>query len=97
MRFRNFIEKIQNSDERAKRRWLVISSAITMAIVLVLWIFYVSFIFQVPSAEQTNIQTDEPGFWQIFKNGAVVVFNSASEGLKNLISQLTGEKTIVIQ
>lgn len=97
MRFRNFIEKIQNSDERIKRRWLIASSAAAMAVVLALWIFYISFIFQILPADAISDQSGEPGFWQIFKNGAVVVFNSASDGLKNLILQLTGEKTIVIQ
>ena len=38
----NFLRRIRQSDDRAKKRWLIIFSAIGMALVIFLWVSYLS-------------------------------------------------------
>lgn len=46
-----FIKNIQRSDDRVKKRWLVIFSGIGMVFIIVLWVFYLN-------ATLPQIQTD---------------------------------------
>ena len=37
---KKFIEKLQNAEERTKKRYLLLFSGIAMAVVVVLWVYY---------------------------------------------------------
>jgi len=99
MGVKNFIEKIQNSEERVKRRWMILFSVAAVMVIVALWVVSWSpfFGFGPATTNKVAVQVDEPGFWQIFKNSVNVVFGALAENFKNLIAQITNKKTIVIE
>ncbi|MBI5079347.1 hypothetical protein HZB06_01560 [Candidatus Wolfebacteria bacterium] len=80
------IEKIRDSDEAAKKRWVIVFSAITMTIVVIIWLFYAG--FAVKTTEKKDVSTD---FWPIFKKGFTTVAGSLKEKIYGLILK---ERTI---
>ena len=91
-----FLQKIQNSDEATKKRWLIGATAISMILVIGLWLVYIQ---STVKSIGNNIEDQEStvGFWQIFKNGLVVVFNSVKENIKIIISEITKSRTITVE
>ncbi|NCO15186.1 hypothetical protein COW77_00195 [Candidatus Wolfebacteria bacterium CG18_big_fil_WC_8_21_14_2_50_39_7] len=91
-----FLQKIQNSDEATKKRWLIGATAISMILVIGLWLVYIQ---STVKSIGNNIENQEStvGFWQIFKNGLVVVFNSVKENIKIIISEITKSRTITVE
>lgn len=64
----SFLKKIQKSDDETKIKWLIIMCGITMTIVVILWIIYMSnFVFKSADAQKT--EEIETGFWPIFQRG----------------------------
>lgn len=95
-KLKKLLEKIRNSDEATKKRWLMGTAAVSMAVVVALWLVYVNADMKlVPEIKDAG----EPstGFWQIFKNGLNVVFGSIKDGVTNLISEITKSRTITIE
>ncbi|TRZ64659.1 MAG: hypothetical protein D4Q79_01085 [Spirochaetia bacterium] len=92
-----FIARIQNSEERTKRRWMILFSVAAIMAIAAFWIFFTVSVFRGPSAAPSAAVADEPGFWQILKNGTSVVFDSAAENFKNIFSRITEKKIIVIE
>lgn len=92
--FKDFIEKLQNSDEAAKIRWLIVLSAIAMAIIVGLWLFFLN----VSVEKVGSIKAEESGigFWLVFKTGMKAVGESIAEKIKILVSPIIGERTITI-
>lgn len=93
-KFKNFLNNIQNSNETTKRRWLIGATAVSMVLVIGLWLIYVKSTVVFPAGESQEATT---GFWQIFKNGLVVVFNSIKENIKVIISAITKSRTITVE
>ena len=62
----NQLGNIQNSDEATKKRWLIVSSAIAMVLVISLWLVYINWTIK-SVGDNIEKQNLEPGFWQIFK------------------------------
>ena len=93
---KTFLQKIQNSDEATKKRWLIGATAISMILVISLWLVYIQ---STVKSIGDNIKDQEStiGFWQIFKNGLVIVFNSVKENIKIIISEITKSRTITIE
>lgn len=91
-----FLQKIQNSDEATKKRWLIGATAISMILVIGLWLVYIQ---STVESIGNNIEDQEStiGFWQIFKNGLVVFFNSVKENIKIIISEVTKSRTITVE
>ena len=91
-----FLQKIQNSDEATKKRWLIGATAISMILVIGLWLVYIQ---STVKSIGNNIENQEStvGFWQIFKNGLVVVFNLVKENIKIIISEITKSRTITVE
>lgn len=80
---KKFFSKLQSSDEATRRRWLVILSGTSMAIVLALWISYINLIVEpVGREEKTAARKIEPGFAEVMKAGLTVV----AKGLKGVAS-----------
>ena len=76
---------------------MVLFSVAAIMAIAAFWIFFTSPFSQNLPATPSVAAADEPGFWQILKNGTSVIFNSASENFKNIFSRLTEKKTIVIE
>ncbi len=97
MWIKKFIARIQNSEEKTKRRWMVLFSVTAVMVIAAFWIFFTAPFFQDSLVAPSVIAVDEPGFWQILKNGTSVVFDSIAENFKNIFSRITEKKTIVIE
>lgn len=94
-RLKNFLRRIQNSDEATKKKWLIGASAVSMILVVGLWLIYIQSTIKVI----TN-QTEEEsviGFWQVLKNGLRVIFHSIKDNIKTIISEINKSRTIVVE
>ncbi len=101
-----FIEKIQNSDEATKKRWLIGTSVVSMVFIITLWLVYIGFIIKPIDGEEVSISTNE--FWPIFKNGLIIaqveigklatqLWNIVLVQIKNIISIIMNERTITFE
>lgn len=99
---KNFISRIQNSDEATKKFWLFVSSGVTMAIVVVFWLAYMNMtVAQVeqPSAalpqRTTNDQrlttNDEPGFFTIFFAGLKTIYDQIQNKIVSATNNISIE------
>ncbi len=95
-KLKNLLSNIQNSDEKTKKRWLIGASTISIILVIGLWLIYINFTTKPLSG---NIDVKEPtvGFWQIFKNGLTIVFQSVKEKIKDIFLEITKSRTIIIE
>ncbi len=91
-----FLEKIQNSDEKIKKRWLVGASAVSIIIVVSLWLIYINFTTK-PVGKNVEINDSTIGFWQIFKNGLTIVFQSLKEKVRDILLEITKSRTVIIE
>lgn len=105
-KFHKFIEKIQNSDEAAKKRWLIGASVVSMVFIITLWLAYIGFIIKPMDFQKSPNSADE--FWPIFKNGLLLtggelgrlitqLSNLAVVRVKNIISIIMNERTITFE
>lgn len=92
-----FLKKIQNSDEATKKRWLIGATAVSMILVIGLWTIYINSAIKFAPESAKNQEEPIIGFWQIFKNGSMVILNSIKENVKNIISEITKSRTITIE
>lgn len=95
-KLKNLLENIQNSDEKTKKRWLIGASAISIILVIGLWFIYINFTTK-SLGGNTDIKEPTVGFWQIFKNGLTIVFQSVKEKAKDLFLEITKSRTIIIE
>ncbi len=98
-KIKNWIVKIQNSDESIKRRYLTIFTIITMMVIVGLWFIYMKLL--TPSFGQINQpevnSESETQFWQVFKNGLNIVTGGIKENIQNITSQIFKGNTINIK
>lgn len=95
---RDFLKKLQTSDERTKRRWLIGSSAVMVLVVVILWLRYFSVLVQpagVPSDPENTMQGFT--FWQTFAAGFRVILHGAAETIKNWFGGLDAGKNYIIK
>lgn len=94
------IKKIRRSDQKTKRNWLIVSTAIMMLLVIGLWVWYMDFnIRHIPNSndevvESNNVSQDKTSIISIFVRGYNVIkglfvdkFNEIIKWLKPLISK----------
>jgi len=95
-RIKKLLADIQNSDEATKKHWLIGVSAASMVLVIGLWLAYIKLTFKF---SDINIENQEPvvGFWQIFKNGLMIIIQFIKENIKNFILEITRSRTIIIE
>lgn len=85
-RVHNYIERLRNSSERKKRRFVTVASSFAMVIVVLLWVVYLNFTLPVlnPPTEATQgfVQGDTNGiaktdpdnsFFSVLTRGAKVI------------------------
>jgi len=90
------LEKIQNSDEAVKKRWLIGATAVAAILVIGLWLIYLNSAGS-PSIDTSENQGPATSFWSILKNGLTIIADSIKESVKTFILKITGEKTITIK
>jgi len=79
-KIKNFIVKLQNSNEKTKKRWLIGLSAAAMFLIVMLWIVYLDFISdRIGRPEQEA--PSEISFWQVLKVGIERAVDSIKSSL----------------
>lgn len=87
---KNFIDRIQQSDETTKKVWLFILSGIAMIIIVSLWVLYLNITVakvegpagNAAIAQNNNAaEIDEPGFFATFAAGVGIIFDQLKEKL----------------
>ncbi len=96
MNIRELLKEIQNSDEATKKRWLIGVTAVSMVLIIGLWLVYIKFTVESFTSSAQG-QESVVGFWQIFKNGLTVTGESIWDGIKIFVLKITGERTITIE
>lgn len=96
MNIRELLKKIQNSDEATKKRWLIGATAVSMVLIIGLWLVYIKFTVE-PFTSSAQERESVVRFWQIFKNGLTVTGELIWDGIKNFVLKITGERTITIE
>lgn len=99
-KLRRQIEKIQNSDETIKRRWLVGMTALAMVLVITLWLLYMNFTIKSISFSQNDFsqnQDHQTGSWEIFKTGLSITISSIKTEVQNFIFKITSERKFIIE
>ncbi len=95
-KIKNWLIIIQNSDEKTKRRYLVVASAVAMIFIIGLWLIYLKSTIQ-NANQETAGQTPNTQFWQIFKNGLNITGSSIKQNIQDTISKIFKGETITIQ
>ena len=87
--FRKFLEKLQSSDDQTKKRWMVGSTTVIIAIVIYVWIGYFNnLIFTLSSPQESPLQKTEGfSFLETAKNAAAAVFDTAKSLVENVLSR----------
>lgn len=83
------LEKVQNSSDREKKRWLIILSGISIIAVIFSWIFYMNnFVIREISSQTEETVEMDIGFWQVFKTGLAITEDTALEKIKNAFNYI---------
>jgi L-ascorbate metabolism protein UlaG (beta-lactamase superfamily) len=89
----NFIRKIQDSDEKTRKRWLIGFSSVTMITVIGLWLVYMNVIVEPIDSPENIAQlvqkeevNEDPGFAEIFGAG----FDTITSKLKETVGGALG-------
>lgn len=88
-----FITKIQSSDEKTKKRWLIIFSSIASLVVLGVWVVNLSLIFgSKDTTENTQTSLQEPSgistSWNTFTSSVYSASQSFREALGESFTSL---------
>lgn len=95
---RHHINRIRESDQQTKRRWLIILSSIAIVFVILLWVVYMrAFVFT--GSDQNSQEDIRIGFWPVFKNGMTVTGSSVDKAFDTTISDMPafGRRTTTIE
>ena len=95
----NFLEKLQASEERIKKRWLIGLTAIVMVGVVYVWLAYFNNLvagFEAPPAE-INQPKGGFSFLETLKRGAAVIYDVFSDKLQAFANILEKPREYIIQ
>lgn len=94
----NFLKKLQESDDSVKKRWLILSSAVMMFIVLFVWLNYFNTLIQQAGAPAPTEQAEHGlTFWQTFKSGLKIVSRGIAAKMESWFEILKSPKSYNIQ
>ncbi|MEK7553640.1 MAG: hypothetical protein AAB504_03105 [Patescibacteria group bacterium] len=95
-KLKNKLKQIQESDEQTKKRWLILMSIVSMAVIVAVWLFFLNSPIGENKAEKIEA-SEETSFWQVFKVGLSSVSGSGWNEIKNLYSQAIGKMFIEVE
>jgi hypothetical protein len=75
-----FFKKLRGSDEKNKKRWLWIFVSSSAVIIILIWVIYISHNLKNVAIPSTEIG-QKSSFWQIFKNGLLVIGDNLKSSL----------------
>ena len=96
---KNWLQRLQESDDRTKKRWLVGLSAASMIIVVAVWLSYFATLVAVPGGGVTTESKAPQGvsFFDTMKTGSGVIFDYARNGLRRLSDTLKAPRSYIIK
>lgn len=83
-KLKNFLEELQNSGPERKKRWLIGGTAAAMAVVLALWLVYMSQVVEDLGASEEDSQSS---FTAVFSNGFRIVQEELVSKVKNFMGE----------
>src|SRR3989344_7539850 len=92
------LRNLQQSSDAVKRKWLIILSGIAMALIIILWVVYLSLLISsgisreesttVPSAEFATQSTQGESIFSTLKRGAAEITASIAEAMRTAKNQI---------
>ena len=92
-----FIEKIRNSDEAVKKRWVIALSAAVMTLVVFVWLSYMSILVGPVQEASSDTAKPQSEFWAVMKNGLGILTNLTKDKIKYFISKIESDRLITIE
>lgn len=95
---RHHINRIRQSDQSTKRKWLIGLSSSAILIIIALWIIYMrAFVFT--GSDQNSKEDVRIGFWPVFKQGLTITGSSVRHAFNNIVSDMPamGRRTTTIE
>ena len=83
----NWLNKVRRSDERAKKKWVIFLSCISMVVVIGFWLWYMSYSISEVGTQKT-VGMEETKFWPVFKTGITVIMDSIKDKINSLTSEV---------
>lgn len=96
-RLLEIIKKVQNSDNRAKKRWVIAATAVTMVLVTIMWLNSINNLIKPAYDQNPNFDDSTREFWPVMKNGLSVLTASLKKQIGNLISKIMIERSVTIE
>ena len=88
--------KIRESDETTKKHWLITLSAVSMVVIVALWLFYMnSFVVKDINDQTQETVSMNTGFWPIFKTGLKVTGENIGGKIKNLLNSISNKIPLI--
>ena len=87
---KNFIAELRASDETRKKRYMIASSAITMSIVVLLWLGYLNInVRNIGDTGSTGVAQETPrsDFWGTMKRGSAILYAQIADLILKGINQ----------
>lgn len=91
---RNFFEKIRNSEEATRKKWMWILVSFSMILIIGLWAVYINHNIESLGGAKKEIAEEskeqKPSFWEIFQNGLKMLtqeFKKSSQKTKDISIQ----------
>lgn len=95
---RNHINRVKQSDQKTKFRWLIALSSAAILVIVIAWILYMRTFVFVGSGQNTK-EDVRIGFWPVFKNGLTITGSSIGKAFDQIISDMPaiGRRTTTIE
>jgi len=90
----SFWERLRATDEKTKRKIIIITSCICMIVIVYLWLGYFNNIISSTVQSGSGIQSSSPSFWDGVKNNANGLYKKITGGLGDIFR---GSKQYIIQ
>ena len=91
---RKKIEIVRQANETTKKRWIFAMTVISAVFIVGLWFYWSGGLIPSPAQETESSQT---GFWEIFKNGISVTYDSLKKDLQDLFFRMNKEIELNIE
>lgn len=109
----SFIEKLQGAPEAVKKRWMIVSTAVIMVVVIYFWLAYFNGLVSSlapaqaplsvapaatgPSSNSADAEGSGTTFWDAAKSSLGVLYEAAQSGLKNLGKILEAPREYIVK
>ena len=92
------MQRLQSADERTKKRWVIILSAVAMVVIVFIWLKYFNTLVQPGGWDTPSAETEESfSFWQTMKAGLGVLYDKAAGGIQGLGNILQAPRDYLIK